>query len=101
MTDVVNHPEHYTTGRIECIDAIESALTPEEFRGYLKGNIIKYTWRERQKGGVESMQKAMWYIRKFVDVFLSDEEIAALTGKLRRDAKRVYRRKPERVRPPR
>jgi hypothetical protein len=39
--DKVNKPAHYQ-GSIECIDAIESAMTKEAFRGYLKGNIIKY-----------------------------------------------------------
>ncbi len=66
MTDAVNHPSHYTSGKIECIDAIESALTPEEFRGYLKGNTLKYTWRERNKGGDESMEKAKWYIDRLL-----------------------------------
>ena len=60
-TDPVNHPPHYTRGSIECIDAIEAALTPEEFRGYCKGNAIKYIWRERHKGGNESIAKSIWY----------------------------------------
>lgn len=62
MADVVNHPEHYTQGGIECIDAIQAALTPEEFRGYCKGNAMKYIWRERLKGGAESLSKAQWYL---------------------------------------
>ena len=49
MTDAVNNPSHYNSGGIECIAAIQAALTPEEFRGYLKGNILKYTWRERTR----------------------------------------------------
>ena len=64
--DPVNYPEHYKSGEIECIDAIEAALTPEEFRGYLKGNVFKYTWRERLKGGDESMAKARWYINRLL-----------------------------------
>lgn len=43
--DMVNKPPHYTTGNVECIDAIRAALTAEEFRGYCKGNVIKYTFR--------------------------------------------------------
>lgn len=66
--DEVNHPEHYTDGGIECIDAIEAALTEEEFRGYLKGNIIKYVWRERKKGGMTSMRKAGWYTDRFLSL---------------------------------
>lgn len=68
-TDNVNHPDHYTQGEVECIDAIKSALTADEFRGYLKGNIIKYFWRERTKGGIESIKKALWYTKKFLEVF--------------------------------
>jgi len=67
MTDSVHRPTHYTQGGIECIDAIKAALTPEEFRGYCKGNIIKYVWRERHKGGDESLQKARWYINKILE----------------------------------
>lgn len=66
MTDSINHPSHYTNGAIECIDAIESQLTPEEYRGYLKGNIAKYIWRERQKGGIESLEKARWYLDRLI-----------------------------------
>ena len=68
MIDNVNHPEHYTSGSVECIDAIQAALTPEEYRGFLKGNVIKYTWRERMKAGVESLQKAQWYLNKLVSL---------------------------------
>lgn len=62
--DPVNHPAHYTDGGIECIDAIRAALTPEEFRGFCKGNVLKYVWRERLKGGDESLSKAVWYLNK-------------------------------------
>ena len=68
MNDNVNHPEHYTSGGIECIDAIQAALTPEEFRGFLKGNVLKYTWRERMKAGKESLQKAEWYLKKLISL---------------------------------
>lgn len=60
--DLVNSPPHYKQGDIECIDAIKAALTEEEFRGYCKGNAIKYSWRERHKGGDESLKKAIWYL---------------------------------------
>ena len=62
MVDMVNNPPHYKQGAIECIEAIRAALTPEEFRGYCKGNSIKYVWRELHKGGDESLDKAAWYL---------------------------------------
>jgi hypothetical protein len=66
--DLVNHPPHYASGAIECIEAIEAQLTPEEYRGYLKGNCVKYQWRERQKGGVESLKKAQWYLNRLIEL---------------------------------
>lgn len=65
-TDNVNHPSHYTTGDIECIDAIEASMSEQEFKGYLKGNCIKYLWRYRNKGGKEDLQKAQWYLDRLV-----------------------------------
>jgi hypothetical protein len=64
--DNVFSPSHYTQGSIECIDAIEAALTPEEFRGMCKGNALKYIWRERHKGGDESIEKAIWYLKRLL-----------------------------------
>jgi hypothetical protein len=64
--DKVNKPAHYQ-GSIECIDAIESAMTKEAFRGYLKGNIIKYVWRYDRKNGVEDLEKAQWYLKKLIE----------------------------------
>ena len=67
--DIVNHPSHYIDGGgVECIEAIESALTSEEYRGYLKGNIQKYVWRERHKGGTESLKKARWYLDRLIQL---------------------------------
>ena len=65
--DAVNEPDHYRQGMIECIEAIEAQLTAEEFRGYLKGNVAKYVWRERHKGGGESLRKAQWYLSLLID----------------------------------
>ena len=62
--DSVNHPPHYTTGDIECIDAIRAALGQKGFIAYCRGNAIKYLWRCEHKGGVEDMHKAEWYINR-------------------------------------
>jgi hypothetical protein len=66
--DNVNHPSHYTAGDIECIEAIEAQLTREEYRGFLKANCAKYIWREKQKGGIESLKKAQWYLNLLVEL---------------------------------
>ena len=67
MDEMVNKPPHYTVGDVECIDAIEAALTHEEFRGYCKGNALKYSWRERYKGQEESIRKAIWYLNRLIN----------------------------------
>ena len=41
-TDNVNHPKHYCKGGLECIQVIKAQLTPEQYEGYLYGNVIKY-----------------------------------------------------------
>ena len=53
---------HYCNGDIECIDAIKAALTPSEFAGFCKGNVIKYVWREQHKGGSNDLVKALDYL---------------------------------------
>jgi predicted transcriptional regulator len=62
--ETVNSPAHYNSGNVECIDAIESMLTKEEFIGFLRGNILKYQWRYKQKNGAEDLKKAQWYFDK-------------------------------------
>lgn len=61
-SDTVIHPSHYCQGGIECIKAIEASMTPEEFQGYCKGNVIKYCWRFREKNGLEDLKKAQVYL---------------------------------------
>ena len=43
------HTPHYMNGLIETIDVIKMALTPEEFKGFLKGNVLKYELRAPYK----------------------------------------------------
>ena len=64
--DTVNHPSHYASGEIECIDAMEAMLTPEQFIGYLRGNAFKYQWRYKNKGGITDLEKAQWYLNKLI-----------------------------------
>jgi hypothetical protein len=63
----VNSPDHYASGSIECIDAIEASMTPEAFAGYCKGNCQKYLWRYLDKGGVQSLLKCQWYLQRLID----------------------------------
>ena len=77
MNDPIN-PAHYKQGSIEFIDAMEIVLTPEEFRGFLKGNAMKYLWREKKKQGIEDLRKAKWYLDRMVASF--DETTTEASG---------------------
>tara|TARA_R110002167_G_scaffold64293_1_gene181647 strand:- start:1329 stop:1772 length:444 start_codon:yes stop_codon:yes gene_type:complete len=72
--DVVNNPDHYNTGAIECIDAIESSMSGEGFRSYCKGNVQKYLWRYEMKGKpVEDLQKAQWYLATLLNFVIFED----------------------------
>lgn len=58
MTDTIFNPKHYMQGSHECIDEIKAMLTPDEFKGFLKGNVIKYRYRANLKNGKEDLAKA-------------------------------------------
>lgn len=65
--DAVNHPSHYTQGRIECIDALESAtINKRGIEAVCTANIIKYLWRYESKNGIEDVKKAQWYLQKLI-----------------------------------
>ena len=67
LDDSVNHPRHYTSGAVECIDAIGSAVACLcGMEALLTGQIIKYVWRWKQKGGVEDLRKAEWYLKRLI-----------------------------------
>ena len=60
--DSVNHPSHYTSGKIEVIDFIE-----DKELGFHLGNAVKYISRAGRKNPdkiVEDLQKAVWYINR-------------------------------------
>ena len=65
--DAVQHPSHYTHGGIECIEAIRASMTADGFCDYCKGNIIKYIWRWRDKGGAEDLRKASVYLEWLIN----------------------------------
>lgn len=74
--DPVNHPSHYTSGGIECLDALEASMTPIEYAGFLKGQVFKYIWRYRLKGKpVQDLKKARFYLDRLIQI-TEKEEVA-------------------------
>ena len=85
--DPVNHPEHYRSNGIECIDAIRAVLTPEQFEGYCRGNAMKYLWRAGKKvkpgqtveeAREEDLAKARWYLDTVIKQRETNRELARL-----------------------
>lgn len=69
VTDNVNHPSHYNSGRIEVIEAIEDWKLD-----YHRGNAVKYVSRAGKKDPskeIEDLRKAIWYLNRSVEVLLS------------------------------
>jgi len=77
--DPIN-PSHYTSGGIEAIEAMEASMSPEAFRGFLKGNCQKYLWRYERKNGLEDLRKAKWYLNTLIHALEMDEEKEALAA---------------------
>jgi hypothetical protein len=65
--DNVNHPSHYTQGKIECIDAIAEATKQlQGIEAVSTANVIKYLWRWKFKNGLEDLRKAQWYLNHLI-----------------------------------
>lgn len=69
--DVVDKPKHYALGSVECIDAIESATIGKVgIQAVCTANVIKYLWRFEEKGGLEDLKKAQWYLNKLIEKYV-------------------------------
>lgn len=64
--DPVNRPAHYTSGGIECIDAMQAAFGDEAVKAFCLCNAFKHLWRHRNKNGVEDLKKARWYLNRLI-----------------------------------
>ena len=68
--DLVESPTHYKVfPDTEAIDIIKKVLTPTEYVGYLKGNLMKYRLRAGEK---DSMEQDIRKANKYRD-WLGDE----------------------------
>lgn len=65
MSEKVNHPNHYNSGKIEVIDYIE-----DQNLNFSRGNAIKYISRAGKKdpaAEIEDLEKAAWYINREIE----------------------------------
>lgn len=66
--DMVNRPPHYTAGKIEVIDCIESMITPikDPVQAFLAGQVLKYIARYTLKNGKQDLEKSRWYLERLI-----------------------------------
>ena len=72
MEEQVNHPSHYTDGKIEVIDFIE-----DKGLGFCLGNAVIYISRAGKKNPekeIEDLKKAVWYINRRIQELEQDTE---------------------------
>lgn len=67
--DPVNHPSHYTSGKVECIDAMEEVFGTEAVKAFCLCNAFKYLFRRKDKENEEQdTAKALWYFDRFKEL---------------------------------
>ncbi len=68
QNDMVNNPPHYTSGGIECIDAMIASQGTAAVKDFCLCNAFKYIWRTKNKNGIEDIDKAIWYLNKYKEL---------------------------------
>lgn len=82
MSDKINHPEHYTQGGVECIDAIDSVICGFEnpVEAFYTAQVLRYIWRWPHKNGLEDLQKAQWYLDRLIEKIESGANLGPVSG---------------------
>ena len=68
MNDMVNHPDHYCTGKFECFDVMLEVFGTEAVKHFCALNSFKYLYRSNRKNGIEDLKKASWYLNKLIQL---------------------------------
>ena len=78
MDDSKINPAYDKNSEIDCLDAIRASMTPEAFKGYLKGTVQKYMWRYEEKHvrrKALDLFKAKWFLERLIEE-VEDEGIS-------------------------
>ena len=70
LADNVNHPSHYASGGVECIDAMTQCFGTEATQDFCLLNAFKYLWRCKSKHQTpeEDIKKARWYLDEWISL---------------------------------
>lgn len=85
MTDVINHPAHYETAGVECIEAMEITQGRGAVMSFCLCNAYKYLWRHKNKNGLEDLKKARWYLDRYIS--MQEEDNASIRTEVERICK--------------
>ena len=82
MSDTKFDPKsrYYDAGGIEVQEIIKAKLTPEQYRGFCLGNIIKYSCRANFKGKFERDIEKVGFYQQFLDVANIDNDLESIFG---------------------
>jgi hypothetical protein len=72
MSEMINHPKHYNSGKIEVIEFIE-----DQKLNFARGSVIKYASRAGKKDPakeIEDLEKAVWYLKREIELLRADDE---------------------------
>ena len=72
MINNVEHPNHYATGKFECIDVMMEVFGIEYVKAFCICNAFKYIYRCNRKNGNEDIEKAKWYLNKYLEISKED-----------------------------
>lgn len=68
----INHPDRYAGGKYECIDIMLDVFGKDAVMHFCILNAFKYLWRAEKKNGVQDVQKAVWYLNKYIELVESE-----------------------------
>ena len=90
---------HYKDmGEFQPWDVLRAWLTPEEYKGWMKGNALVYLAREGKKGGIVDIEKAMHTLSKLVEVE-SPAPVVERSGRQERPKRKYVKKTPTKAHP--
>ena len=75
MADMINEPPHYSTGKFECIEVMQEAIGTEAVKDFCICNAFKYLYRHKRKNGKEDIAKAVWYLKKWLELSEGEDDV--------------------------
>lgn len=78
LEDVINKPNHYHKGNIDIYEIMQAKLTPEEYKGFCKGNVLKYLLRADLKGNaINDLKKLQFNQERLLECYEGRKYIPA------------------------